>query len=311
MEAHRTRYLAYLQGERNASPHTLLSYTQDLDQFLASWAEECGSLARLNPKDADYLLVRRFLARLQHQGYSKRSVARKLAAIRSFFRFLCKEGVLEVNPASQVATPKQEKKIPEFLFEDEVVNLIMCPNSRTPLGLRDRAILETLYATGARVGELVGLNLTDIDYSLGQVTVFGKGRRERIVPLGSEAIKALGTYLEHARPKLLAAADGRSEKAAPPEQSEKALFLGHRGTRLTDRGVRYMVEKYVHQTAVKRKCSPHTIRHSFATHLLNNGADLRVVQELLGHLNLSTTQIYTHVTKERLKQVYDQAHPRS
>ena len=302
MEAYRTGYLTYLQAERNASQHTLLSYTRDLDQFLNFWASEGVPRAEQRPEDVNYLLVRRYLASLQREGYSKRSVARKLSAVRSFFRFLCKTDVLEVNPALQVSTPKQEKKIPEFLYEGEVLELLMCPNSRTPRGVRDRAILETLYATGIRVSELVGLNLTDVDYSLGQVRVFGKGRRERIVPIGSEAISALGTYLEHARPKLLAAA---------PERAERALFLNQRGLRLTDRGVRYLMERYVQKTAIQRQCSPHTIRHSFATHLLNRGADLRAVQELLGHINLSTTQIYTHVTKERLKQVYERAHPRS
>lgn len=302
MEAYRTGYLTYLQAERNASQHTLLSYTRDLDQFLNFWASEGVPRAEQRPEDVNYLLVRRYLASLQREGYSKRSVARKLSAVRSFFRFLCKTDVLEVNPALQVSTPKQEKKIPEFHYEGEVLELLMCPNSRTPRGVRDRAILETLYATGIRVSELVGLNLTDVDYSLGQVRVFGKGRRERIVPIGSEAISALGTYLEHARPKLLAAA---------PERAERALFLNQRGLRLTDRGVRYLMERYVQKTAIQRQCSPHTIRHSFATHLLNRGADLRAVQELLGHINLSTTQIYTHVTKERLKQVYERAHPRS
>lgn len=305
MEAYRTQFLKYLQGEKNASQHTLLSYGQDLSQFLAFWSNEGTPLSEQRPPGVDHLLVRGYLASLQKQGYSKRSMARKLAAIRSFFRYLCRVGVLEQNPAEHVSTPKQDKKIPEFLYEEEVVDLLMCPNSRTSLGRRDRALLETLYATGIRVSELVGLNLRDVDYSLGQVTVFGKGSRERIVPLGSEAISALGLYLQHARPDLL------RQRRDDGVLAEQALFLNRFGKRLTARGVRYLVEGYVSQTAIQRKCSPHTIRHSFATHMLNHGADLRSVQELLGHLNLSTTQIYTHVTKDRLKKVYDQAHPRS
>jgi len=305
MEAHRLQYLKYLQGERNASQHTLLSYGQDLSQFLSFWADEGRPLEEQQPAAVDHLLVRSYLASLQRHGYSKRSMARKLAALRSFFRYLCRLGVLEQNPADHVSTPKQEQKIPEFLYEDEVVNLLMCPDSRTPLGIRDRALLETLYATGLRVSEVVGLNLRDVDYSLGQVTVFGKGSRERIVPLGSEAIGALGRYLQYARPELL------RQRRDGGVLAEQALYLNRFGKRLTARGVRYLVEGYVSHTAIKRKCSPHTIRHSFATHLLNHGADLRSVQEMLGHLNLSTTQIYTHVTKERLKKVYDQAHPRS
>lgn len=305
MDAYRVEYLKHLQAEKNASQHTLLAYGQDLNQFGQFWADEGTPLERQRPYAVDYLLVRRYLASLQRHGYSKRSIARKLAAVRSFFRYLGRTGVLESNPAEQVSVPKQDKRLPEFLYEEEVVNLILCPNSRTPLGLRDRALLETLYATGMRVSELVGLNLTDMDYSLGQVTVFGKGKRERMVPVGSEALQALGAYLEHSRPDLL---QKRHDGGAA---AEKALFLNRFGKRLTARGVRYLVEGYVKDAAIQRQCSPHTIRHSFATHLLNHGADLRTVQELLGHLHLSTTQIYTHVTKERLKQVYNQAHPRS
>ena len=295
-------FLDHLAAERHYSPHTLLSYELDLRQFAGFWTEDQNS-PEPRWEVVDARLLRRYLGFLQERGYSRRSIARKLASLRSFYRFLVREGRVQQSPARLVAVPRQERKLPEFLAEPEVNELLVSPNSGTPLGLRDRAILETLYATGARVSELCGLDLDHLDYSDGDVRVRGKGKKERQIPLGSYAIGALGDYLRHGRPVLLARRRGPGR--------EKALFLNRRGTRLSPRSVARLVKRYVQKTAIVRRCTPHTIRHSFATHLLDHGADLRDVQELLGHENVSTTQIYTHVTRERLRKVYEQAHPRA
>lgn len=321
-------FFAYLLVEKNASDHTLTSYRSDLEQF-ARWLKQspgggAGSGGAGSPSDdfggdsgegpfvfpdlhelaaVDHLTIRRFLAYLQQERYSRRSIARKLSCLRSFFKHLCRERLLERSPLIGVSTPRLEKRLPEFLQVEEVLALLTCPDLSTPLGIRDRAWLETLYATGIRISELVGLNLQDVDYSNGYVLVRGKGKKERMVPLGSEAIDALGRYLRVARPGLEARGGGAGKNPA--------LFLNKLGTRITARSIRRILDGYVRQVALSRRVSPHTIRHSFATHLLNNGADLRAVQELLGHADISTTQIYTHVTKERLRRVYQRAHPRS
>ncbi len=295
-------FLDHLAAERHYSPHTLRSYELDLRQFAGFWTEEQNS-PEPRWEAVDARLLRRYLGFLQERGYSRRSIARKLASLRSFYHFLGREGRVAANPARLVAVPRQERRLPEFLAEPEVNELLVSPNSGTPLGLRDRAILETLYATGARVSELCGLDLDHLDYSDGDVRVRGKGKKERLIPLGSCAIGALGDYLRCGRPVLLARRRGPGRM--------KALFLNRRGTRLSPRSVARLVKRYVQKTAIVRRCTPHTIRHSFATHLLDHGADLRDVQELLGHENVSTTQIYTHVTRERLRRVYEQAHPRA
>lgn len=325
-------FFAYLVVEKNASDHTLASYRSDLEQF-ARWLRQSRSgsdasggagsppndlghpscdvaaagapvLLTLNGLSAvDHLTIRRFLGHLQRERYSRRSIARKLSCLRSFFKHLCREKVIEQSPLAGVSTPRLEKRLPEFLQVEEVLALLACPDLSSPLGQRDRAWLETLYATGIRIGELVGLNLRDIDYSNGYVLVLGKGKKERLVPLGSEAIAALGRYLQAGRPQL--------EARGGSAQKNPALFLNKLGTRISARSIRRILDGYVGQVALTRHVSPHTIRHSFATHLLNNGADLRAVQELLGHADISTTQIYTHVTKERLKRVYQKFHPRS
>ncbi len=226
-------------------------------------------------------------------------MARKLATLRSFVRYLCREEVLDGNPIAAVATPKQEKRLPRFLYPQEIKTLIDAPDTNRISGLRDQAILELLYATGIRVSELVALNLSNIDTQNGYVKVTGKGGKERIVPMGNKACQAMDKYLP-ARQKTI-----RKE----PNQ-EPAVFLNKFGQRLTARSVRNIINKYVQQVALNQKVSPHTLRHTFATHLLNGGADLRSVQELLGHVKLSTTQVYTHVTKERIKSVHDKNHPR-
>lgn len=296
-------FLAYMQAQKGASRHTLNAYAGDLNQFFAflGYEEETPSLEEL--AGVDHRAVRRYLAYLQAHGYARRSVARKLAAVRSFFRFLCREERLERNPLRGVATPRLGQRLPRHLPVEEVNALMERPDPHTPLGRRDRAILEVLYASGLRVSELCGLDLGDVDASNGLVRVRGKGGRERVVPMGSAAIAALGVYLKEARPRLAAAAGGRGEP--------NALFLNRQGQRISPRGVRNIVNRYSGEVRPGRPVSPHAVRHSFATHLLDNGADLRAVQELLGHASISTTQIYTHVTRERLRAVYQKAHPRA
>jgi integrase/recombinase XerC len=284
------KFINYLNIEKNASEHTIMSYSGDLRDF-------GNFLGDAKVETVDYLLLRRYLAHMREKGYSKRTIARKLASLRSFFRFLYREGYIKTNPASCLATPKLEKKLPLFLDADDVVKLIEAPDDKDIAGLRDKAILETLYSTGMRVSELVKLNIDNIDFIGGVVKVFGKGKKERLTPIGDKALRAIRDYLSRRGFKKL------TEK--------KAVFLNKNGTRLTDRSVRRMVGKYIMRLSFREGISPHTLRHSFATHLLNRGADLRSVQELLGHMNLSTTQIYTHVTTKRLKDVYEKSHPRA
>jgi len=300
MYAYIDAYLYYLQLEKNASPHTLDNYQRDLFQGLDFFARALQKEdSRVEPSDVDHLLMRDYLGSLQARGLSRHSIARKLAAWRSFFRYLHREEVIAENPLSRLSSPRLEKRLPQFLFPDQCRALVEAPPADTPLGLRDRALLETLYAGGMRVGELVALNVDDLDLARGQLRVAGKGARERLAPLGSFAVTALENYLTRGRPELAAPGSGR------------AVFLNFRGGRLSVRGVRKIVDKYVEQLSLEGRISPHTLRHSFATHMLDNGADLRAVQELLGHVRLSTTQIYTHVTRERLKEVYRRAHPRA
>lgn len=291
-------FIAFLQVEKNASPHTVRNYVDDVNQFLCFLEREEVPLGSL-----DYLAVRHFLAQLQREAYERRSIARKLSAIRTFLRFMNREGYLGDTGWTAVSTPRIGKKLPKFLYVEEMFRLLTAPDTGTPAGLRDAAILEVLYASGIRVSELVSLDLRGFDYQQGQFIVFGKGSRERMVPLGRFARRSVQAYLEYGRHVLL--------RKNPDSASEKALWLNKYGTRLTDRGVRRIVEKYVRQVGLARGISPHSIRHSFATHMLNAGADLRAVQELLGHVNISTTQIYTHITRDRLKEVYTVAHPRA
>ena len=242
------------------------------------------------------LEIRRFVAHLSTQQLSRRTIARKLSCLRSFFRFLCREETLEHNPAAAIPTPRLERRLPSFLDEAQVARLLETPERRKWQGLRDRAMLETLYSTGARVSELVGLNVEDLDDISGTVLVRGKGKKERLCPIGDTALKTIRTYMAK-RPKKL--------------RVPYAMFVSQKGTRLTVRQVDRLIARYVRLAQLPSTISPHSLRHSFATHLLERGADLRSVQELLGHASLSTTQIYTHVTAQRLKKVYDQAHPRA
>ena len=293
MKEHLDSFLDHLRLAERASEHTLRAYSSDVLGLL-----EFGRQARC---DVDQLLIRRYLVHLQKSGQAKSSVARKIAAFRSFFRYLVKRGIIEIDPAEGIRAPKQSRALPKVVSEAVIGHLMNAPDARTAIGLRDRAILETLYATGLRVSELLGLKPRDIVEGVDEITVIGKRDKQRVVLLGSRAIDALSAYLSIARPQLAA------KSAAPPD----ALFLGCRGTAMVPRTVGRIVDKYVEQVSGTLKISPHTLRHSFATHMMNHGADLRSVQELLGHENVTTTQIYTHVSRERLKEVYDRAHPRA
>ncbi|OEG00392.1 tyrosine recombinase XerD [Vulcanibacillus modesticaldus] len=288
-------FQGYLQIEKNASPHTTDNYLRDISDFI-SYINSTGLTSLL---DVSYLDVRGYLAYLNKKNYSRRTISRKLSSLRTFYRFLVRENYLELNPFQMVSTPKLEKKLPNFMYPKEVIELLDMPDLSKLTGIRDKAILEVLYASGMRVSELVSLDIESIDFTTGTALVFGKGSKERYVPLGKYAIEALKNYLENARAKL------------STNYYEKALFLNRYGGRLSDRSVRRMIEKYVRLLSFSKSVSPHTLRHTFATHLLNAGADLRSVQELLGHVNISTTQIYTHITKERLQQIYKNHHPRA
>lgn len=283
------RYLAYIENDRNYSPQTLRAYRNDLGQYLSFLkGEVCTDLAGVTR-----LQLRKYLAFLKKKNPSKTTVARKLASIRSLYKFLCQHGILEYNPVEQIKTPKTDKKLPGFMSINDTEILLNQPDTGNLPGLRDKAIMETLYSTGMRVSELVGINIADVDFHSGVVKVLGKGRKERILPMGNHALNAIQSYLEKRN------------------ADNEALFLNKFHGRLTERSVARMIEKYMKKAAMHLRVSPHTFRHSFATHLLDNGADLRAVQEFLGHSSLSTTQIYTHVTTERLKQVYDKTHPRA
>ena len=298
MDDYLKKFVNYLEIERNLSSHTLKSYQGDLRQF-SLFLKRGTTLNKI-----DYLTIREYLAYLQGIGVSRRTVSRKLSCLRSFFKFLCREGYLSSDPTAGVRSPRLDKKLPKFLDLSEVTKLVEAPSGDEVLGLRDRAILETLYSTGMRVSELVSLNAGRIDFIGGVLKVMGKGRKERLTPIGESALEAIRKYLEK-RPQLL-----RRRKRGISKDKE-ALFLNNWGGRLTRLSIRRIVRKYIKKISSELNINPHTLRHTFATHLLNAGADLRYVQELLGHVNLSTTQIYTHVTTQRLKTVYDRAHPRA
>ena len=281
----------HLQFEMNCSPHTIRNYTSDLRQY------EIFLSAHNLGLDLDQLAVRRYLALLQKNN-TKTSTGRKLAAIRSFYKYLVREGIFDSNPMEGIATPKAEKKLPKFLSVDDAFRLVESPRSERNLVIRDKAVLELLYSSGLRAEELANLDTEKIDFRGGMVRILGKGNKERMVPVGDKAIAAIVAYLG-VRDSLGKVRD------------EKALFLNFRGSRLTPRSIGRIVEKYLRKAGIPGKGSPHTLRHSFATHLLDAGADLRGIQELLGHASLSTTQKYTHISTDKLMEVYDKAHPRA
>ncbi len=294
------QFLNYLRIEKSASQLTLNSYKTDLEQFCIFVADkQAVEINQITYEMVNHQTVREYLIHLQDGDYKRASIARKLAALRSLVKYLCKENKYSSNPIAAVSTPKQDKKLPQFLYPQEIELLLAAPDN-SYLGIRDKAIMELLYATGMRVSELVGLNTKDIDLEQELVKVWGKGGKERIIPWGRAAKLSLINYLHNSRGFL-----ARSNNA-----SAEALFLNKNGTRLSDRSIRNILNKYVEKVAINQKISPHGIRHTFATHMLNNGADLRSVQELLGHVKLSTTQIYTHLTKEKIKTIHNNTHPR-
>lgn len=292
------RFLTYLTVEKNCSPLTVSNYGKDLKAFADFWEQRQKSALqweRVGPLD-----IRAYLAYLNDKQYARRTVARRVSALRSFYKYLVRENLLEASPMDKIRSPKLDKKLPTFLDEAEVSELLELPDDDA-LGCRDQAVLELLYATGCRVSELVGLTLGRIDLGNRYVILLGKGNKERVVPLGHTCCEALSRYYA-IRIMLM-----QKYQAAEHDY----VFVNSRGGALTDRSVRRILDKYISQLAIRKNVSPHTIRHSFATHLLAHGADLRAVQELLGHANLATTQIYTHVTTERIAAVYRQNHPRA
>lgn len=305
LSAHLDNFLAYLELNRNASRHTTRAYASDLRQLIGFLADHLvQSAATLSPAAFDAQAVRAFLAELYRRGNSRRSAGRKLAAIRAFARYLRREGLLDLDPAVLVGSPRAEQRIPAHLDLDEMVALLETPDAGDALGRRDRAILELFYASGLRLSELVGLDLADVDLTARMVRVLGKGGKQRIVPFNRAAAAAIQAYLPDRRQLLGRAARVATRTGAP-------LFLNYRGGRLTARSVDRLVRKYVGRSGTRLTISPHALRHSFATHLLERGADLRAIQELLGHARLSTTQRYTHVNAAQLIGVYRKAHPRA
>ncbi|MDD5094254.1 MAG: tyrosine recombinase XerC [Dehalococcoidia bacterium] len=289
------KYLIYLKAERNFSPYTVRNYSSDILGFFDFLRQEgVTSLEKV-----DHLTVRRYMGQLLEKGVVRGSISRKMSALRSFFRYLNQQGLLAAEPMSKVSGLKGEKRLPSFLTSEEVIRLLSAPNTSTPQGLRDLAILELLYAAGLRVSEIASLDIVHVDLESGQVRVWGKGSKERMTLIGKPAAEALQHYLHYGRPKLLG------------QTKTNALFLNRFGERIAERRIQYLLKGYAKQAGINGRVHPHMLRHTFATHMLDGGADLRVVQELLGHENLSSTQIYTHVTRTQMRSRYLQAHPRS
>lgn len=285
------KYISFLQAEKNASKYTVRNYTNDLLEFFDYVREKgIGSLNKI-----DRHTLRGYLSHLMEQGFAKSSIARKLSAIRSFYRYLLREELVSASPAATTTSPKLDRRLPSFLTVEEAKRLVESADISKPLGQRDRALLELLYASGLRVSELVNMNVEQVNLDTNEIRVWGKGSKERVVLIGSPAARALNIYLSQGRPELLGV------------KKNNALFLNRYGRRLPARRVQKILEKYA--KAIDKKVHPHTLRHTFATHLLDGGADLRVVQELLGHADLSSTQIYTHVTRSQARKIYLSAHP--
>jgi integrase/recombinase XerC len=299
MEQGLAESLTHLGLEKNASDKTVKSYREDLTQAL-SFCREKLQKNHVEPRDWTTRLLRAFLVWLHEQNYAKSTIARRLAAVRSFGKFLCRQGVLQTNPAASLRGPRQDKKLPHFLTVADVQKLLAAPPDTDWAGRRDRALLETLYSAGIRVSELVGLDVLDVDLNDGLITVRGKGKKERLALLGPEAVKAVSRWL-----------DDRKDLLEAQHKETTAVFLNNHGGRLTTRSVGRLLMKHLRTAGLDPRTSPHTLRHSFATHMLDAGADIRGVQELLGHKSLNTTQVYTHVTTQRLQSSYNKAHPRS
>jgi tyrosine recombinase XerC len=288
-------YSNFINYEKNLSKNTLMAYQKDLEQFLEFCNKEEITIEKI-----DYLIIRKYLGLLYSNGLKKNSISRKVSALRSFFNYLKREGYIDKSPMLKTLGVKQNKKIPQFLYIKEIMQMLEMPDNSNVFGVRDKAILEVLYSTGMRVGELININLEDINFNNNILKVFGKGSKERIVLINDKAVKYMEYYINFARRKLL-----------KNNEKERALFINCFGKRISVRSIRNIVNKYIEKASIKKNVSPHTIRHSFATHMLDNGADLRIVQELLGHVELSTTQIYTHVTNSKIKKIYNEKHPRA
>lgn len=291
-------FVKYLSAERRYSAHTVSAYASDLSQIVAFWSESRGTDIAPAPGDLDKFFLRQYFGDLLRYGMSRRSIGRKMAAIRAFYRWALLTEKVESNPAQGLTPPKKASELPHFLRMDEVLSLLGKMGGERPADLRDRAILELLYGTGMRLSELVGLKVKDIDLLAGTVRVWGKGAKVRVLPVGKQAALSVKTYLAF-------------RAALKPAPDEQTLFLNQRGGPLSARGVQKRVKHWLSQVSDQERLSPHILRHSFATHLLDRGADLKAVQELLGHASLSTTQIYTHLTTDRLKNIYKNAHPRA
>ncbi len=295
MESLIQEFIEYLDHERGLATNTLESYGRDLKQYCGFLSEDTSQTL----ETASQATIVAYLMLLRKQGKATATIARRLAALKAFYQFMLKENYVTKNPTEDLSSPRLERKLPKVLTVEEVEKLLSQPDTSNPAGIRDKAMLEALYATGIRVSELVNLNLDDLDLKEGFVRCIGKGSKERVVPMGEIAVKCLISYLKDGRPKMVS------------NPKEQALFLNHHGRRLTRQGFWKIVKKYAAQLQIRKEITPHTLRHSFATHLLENGADIRAVQEMLGHADISTTQIYTHVTKDRLKDVYARSHPRA
>lgn len=295
MEGYVNQFINYLAVERGLAQNTLESYGRDLRQF----QEYLHATEMEVINDSARTTILNYLSTLQEKGRAVSTISRNLAAIKSFYQYLLRERFIEQDPAANLESPKLEKKLPKILSINEVEELLKQPNHVLPSGFRDKAMLELLYATGIRVSELISLNVADVNLDMGYIKCYGRGAKERLVPLGSIASKCVQEYISKGRPKLVRTYE------------ESALFVNHHGNRLTRQGFWKIIKKYAQEAHITQDITPHTLRHSFATHLLENGADLRAVQEMLGHADISTTQIYTHVTKNRLKEVYDKTHPRA
>jgi len=292
-------FFIYLESEKNMALFTIKSYNSDwMDFFYFLENEQKLNLGSLEIHEIDHNIIRKYLVYLNDKGLSRTTAARRLAALRSFYRYLLKKEIINKSPLKNVSTPKIPKKLPKYLEQNEMAEVLEQPPDSKETGIRDKAILELLYGTGIRVSELVRLDLEGIDLTHGYIRVYGKGGRERIVPVGKTAVKAVAGYLTEARPGW-------------DKEQSKALFLNQKGGRLSDRSIRSIVKKYCLQANIKEIISPHGFRHSFASHLLDNGADLRIVQELLGHKKISSTQVYTHVSRSKLRKIYHLAHPRA
>jgi integrase/recombinase XerC len=293
------RFLQYLRVERNASPYTLKSYGEDLSALADYLAEASGGNEPL-PGNITVLDLRGYVAAMHQAGYAKTTIARRLASLRSFFRFGQREEWIKTNPAKPLRNPRKGRSLPHFLSAEDIGQLLESPPKNDPMGLRDRAILETMYSAGLRVSEVAGLNDGDLDFAAGVLRIRGKGRRERLSPVGSYAVRAIKQWLQ-----------ARKLSSRRPADAAAPVFVNKFGRRLTTRSIARMLEKYLKITGLDNRTTPHSLRHSFATHLLDRGADIRSVQELLGHKSLVTTQIYTHVSSTALREVYQKAHPRA